>query len=206
MARKSIHLERVGMLMPRERIWQAVRKLGTFTVSELQDATHPVVNLETCEDYLQSLAKSGHLTLHKAPRAPGAKYIEATYALAKDAFEAPRVTVAGGAVSQGVVTLAMWRAMKALREFTHADIQVAASVGTCQVTPHTAKSYVNALARAGYFRVVQAAKPNTPARYRLIRDTGAHPPAITRRKAIFDRNVGEFTWQQPEQEACDDLN
>jgi hypothetical protein len=52
---------------------------------------------------------------------------------------------------------------------------------------------------------VREAKPGVPARYRLVRDTGAHAPAITRRKVVFDRNLGEFSYQESEQEVCDGL-
>lgn len=206
MARKPIQHELVGMLTPRERTWQAIRRLQTFTVLELQDAIKPVVIYETCESYLRWLVKAGYVKSSGVQRRGAkSKFEELHYTLVKDAFEAPRVTRAGGLVTQGIATLAMWRAMKALGEFDHLDIQRAASVGDCQVKAQTAKSYVNALARAGYYRTVRAAKPGTPSRYRLVRDTGAHPPAITRRKSVFDRNTGEFTWEQSAQEVCDGL-
>lgn len=206
MARKPIQHELVGMLTPRERVWQAIRKLREFSLLELQDAIHPVVAFGTCESYLQWLGKAGFIeSSGEQVRSAKSKWQELRYRLKKDAFEAPRVTRAGGLVTQGIATLAMWRAMKALGEFDHVDIQRASSVGECQVKSETAKAYVNALARAGYFRTIRASKPGTPSRYRLIRDTGAHPPAITRRKSVFDRNIGKFTWEQSAQEVCDGL-
>lgn len=205
MARKPIQHELVGMLTPRERIWQAARRLRSFTVSELQDATKPVVNLETCESYLKWLAKAGVLSSTGAARNAKAKFEEARYTLLKDSLDAPRVTLEGQRVTQGIATLAMWRAMKALKEFDHHDIQRASSIPDCQVKPQTAKSYVAALARAGYFRTVRPSKPGTPARFRLIRDTGVHAPAVTRRKVVFDRNTGAFSELQTAQEVCDAL-
>lgn len=196
------------MLTPRDRIWQTIRKLRLFTCMELQEAAgRPILNLETIQDYLLSLARAGYLkSLNKQGQDAQAKFDHVRYELVRDAVDAPRLTLAGKPVVQGTVTLAMWRAMKALKEFDYKDIQRAATLGKkCEVTPQTAKSYVVLLARAGYFRTLREARPGVPARYRLVRDTGAHAPAITRRKAVFDRNVGEFTWQQPEQEVCDGL-
>lgn len=197
------------MLTPRERMWQAIRKLRKFTAMQLQEsAGKPWLNLETMQDYLQALSLAGYLkALNKQGHDARTKFDQVRLELVKDAIEAPRLSKDGKPVTQGVATLAMWRAMKALKEFDYTDIQKAASLGqVCTVTPQTAKSYVAVLARAGYFRTVREAKPGTPARFRLVRDTGAHAPAITRRKVVFDRNVGEFAWQEPEQEVCNGLD
>lgn len=207
MARKPIHLEMAGMLTPRERMWQVIRRVRKFTCMELQEACgRPMLNLETMQDYLLVLSLAGYLKqLNKQGQDARAKFDQVRFELVKDAFEAPRLDKHGREVAQGTGTLAMWRAMKALKEFDYLDVQKAATLGQFKVTAATAKSYVVLLARAGYFRTVREAKPGVPARYRLVRDTGAHPPAITRRKAVFDRNVGEFTWQQTEREVCDEL-
>lgn len=127
------------------------------------------------------------------------------YTLCKDSFEAPRVDKQGQPRSGGIATLAMWRAMRALGSFDYHDIARAASLGAVQVSAQVAKSYVYQLNKAGYLRIVKAGGPSVRARYQLVRYTGAQPPAVTRRKCIFDRNLGEFTWQQPEQEVCDGI-
>lgn len=202
MARKPIEVEMAGLLTPRERIWRAVRKLRKFTRLELQDATEPLVLFGTLDTYVNSLVAGGYLVTTREPGPPGT---EQAYRLVRDAFEAPRLNVRGEEVNQGLPTLAMWRAMKVLRDFDHIDIARAASVGEVVVKVSTAKSYVNVLKRAGYFMCIRASKPGTPARYRLVRDTGAHAPAITRRKVVFDRNTGEFLAQQTAQEVCDGL-
>jgi hypothetical protein len=208
MARKPIHLEMAGMLTPRERMWQAIRQKRTFTCMELQEACgRPMLNLYSIQDYLLALARAGYLKqLNKQGQDARAKFDQVRFELVKDSFEAPRLDKQGRQVEQGTATLAMWRAMKALKEFDYKDVQKAATLGkVCEVSLQSAKSYVTALARAGYFRTVRESAGPMPARYRLVRDTGAHPPAITRRKAVFDRNVGEFTWQQTEQEVVDGL-
>lgn len=208
MARKPIHLEMAGMLTPRERMWATIRKLRKCTCMQLQEAAGaPYLNLETIQDYLLALSRTGYLEAqNQQGHDARIKFDEVHFKLVKDSLEAPRINKAGKPVTQGLATLAMWRAMKALKAFDYKDVQNAASLGTvCVVTAQSAKSYVLLLARAGYFRTVREAKPGIPARYRLVRDTGAHAPAITRRKAVFDRNTGAFTWQQTEQEVCDAL-
>lgn len=205
MARKPIELERSGMQTPRERLWSAARKLRRFTLMDWQDATKPVVRIQTCKTYLESLVRSGHLVQDgQVPTARG--FAQTFYRIAKDTLDAPRVDRAGKPVTQGQTTLAMWRAMQILRSFDWHDVQRAATLpGTPQVPAETAKAYVLALARAGYFQELQPGKPGTAARYRLIRKTGPHAPAITRRKTVFDRNTGDFAWQESAQEVVDGL-
>ena len=208
MARKPIELEMTGMLTPRERVWSAIRKLRTFTMLALQDTARPLVPWHTAQTYLKWLMSAGYVVAvaGQGRTAGKEKFDQVQYRLVKDSFEAPRVTRQGGPVSQGTATLAMWRAMKVLKEFDYIDVQRAASVGpACLVKPSSAKAYVNDLALAGYFSQKRPAKPGTPARWRLVRDTGPHAPAITRRQGVFDRNLGQFTMQQSEQEVCDGL-
>lgn len=207
MARKPIELERAGMQTPRERLWSAARKLRRFTLMQLQDATKPVVRFDTCETYLRCLVKAGYLAAGPVQRRK-VGFGEAEYELVKDCLDAPRLDRDGKAVTQGLATLAMWRAMQILKSFDWQDVQRAATLpagrgAAVQVTAQTAKSYVNVLGRAGYFKTMQEAKPGTPARYRLVRNTGPHAPAVTRRKVVFDRNAGEFAWQESEQEVVD---
>jgi hypothetical protein len=211
MARKPIELERAGMLTPRERLWAAARKLRTFTLIEWQDATQPVVRIDTCETYLRSLVNGGWIEAIPQAKVKKKGFDQTRYRLVKDSLDAPRVARDGSRVTQGLATLAMWRAMQVLKNFDWHDVQRAASLparGTDQaikVTAESAKAYINALARAGYFTTLQAAKPGTAARYRLVRNTGAHAPAVTRRKVVFDRNVGDFQWQEPAQEVVDGI-
>jgi len=206
MSRKPINVEMAGLKTPRERMWQGVRSLSVITPMAVQEAMPtPFTSIDAIQKYLQSLAAGGYIVALAPQGRTAARFAELQYKLVKNSFEAPRITADGTKVQQGLGTLAMWRAMKALKEFDYQDIQRAASVGTFVVTALTAKKYVQLLARAGYYRTIAAAKPGTPARYRLARDTGAHAPAITRRKCVFDRNTGQFTWEQPAQEVCDGL-
>lgn len=200
--RRPIEHERAGLRTPRERLWDAVRALRTFTLWDVLHQAKPTVKRETARTYVQLLVRAGYVQ----PGEPVPVGAEQTYTLVKDAFDAPRLDKSGQAVTQGMALLAMWRAMKALKEFDYHDIARAASVGAVQVKPATAQSYINQLARASYLRTVRESKPGTPARYRLVRDTGAQAPAITRRKCVFDRNLGEFLLQESAQEVCDGLD
>lgn len=205
MARKPLHLELSGLLTQRERLWQAARKLRRgFTLIDWQDATKPVVPLQTTKCYLDALVRGGWLAQDGEVQV-NRGFPQMRYRIARDQLDAPRVTRDGKPVTQGQGVLAMWRAMQILKTFDWHDVQRAASVPGCVVTSHTAKSYVKELAQAGYFHVVQAAKPGTAARYRLARNTGARPPAVCKRGAVLDRNTGEFVRQQSAQEVVDGL-
>jgi hypothetical protein len=210
MARKATELKRSGLLTPRERTWAAVRKLRSFSILEVQDATDPLVSLRTCESYVLSLVRSGHLVyVEPAVRSTRGSFAEARFKLVKDSLDPPRVDLAGQPVTQGLARLAMWRAIQVLKTFDHRDVQRAATLPArkgqpgISVAASTAKSYVNQLARAGYFTTVHAAERNQPARYRLLQNTGPHAPLITPRKTVFDRNDGEFKWQESAQEVVD---
>lgn len=213
MAGKPIHVDLVGTLTGRERLWAAARKLREFTLMEWQDATKPVVRFQTCQTYLRCLIAGKYL----APVAPptrnksGFGIQETRYRVVKDCLDAPRLTRDGKVVTQGLAQLAMWRAMQVLKSFDWHDVKRAATVRpprgstlpAFEISDHTAKYYVNSLQRAGYFRTLQAAAPGVAARYALLLNTGARAPLITRRDVVFDRNKGEFQWQQLAQEVVD---
>lgn len=204
--RRSINHELVGLLTPRERIWQAARKLRHFTLMELQDAIKPVVLISTCEKYVEALLRAGILRSESDPTFKAHGVIQRRkYTILKDSFEAPRIDRKGKAHNAGMGKLAMWRAMKTLRDFDWRDIQRAASTPEFPLAEASVRTYVGFLAKAGYFKALSVRSNGHPTRYRLVRDTGAHAPALTRRNAVFDRNTGEFTWQQSAQEVCDGL-
>lgn len=212
--RKPIEAEVRGLQTPRERIWAAIRSMrafsnAPFTQCQVQDACHPMVLLSAVDDYFEDLERAGFIQ-----RAGKGKPIKGMprhvttgieYRLVKDQFEAPRLS-GGKPVTQGMGTLAMWRAMKVMQKgFDHNEVAKAASQDGFVVKAGTAKTYVLALARAGYFQQLKPARPGTPARYRLVNNTGPHAPAITRRKCIFDRNTGTFAELETAQEVCDAL-
>lgn len=212
MSRRPIQDEVKGLQTPRERVWAAMLKLsrkpyaGTFDKVLVQDHCSPMVRLTLVDDYFDALEQSGHLVrVDGKPPIKGQMAEAIQFKLVKPQGEAPRVSRKGAKVTQGSGNEAMWRAMKVLGVFDYKDIAGAATLGSLVVKPETAKSYVLALGRAGYLTVVKASKPGVPGKYRLVKNTGMHAPAITRKKVVFDRNVGSFADLQTAQEVCDEL-
>lgn len=193
MARKPAHLQASGALTPRERIWAAVRRLKRFTAREIEGKTR--LPDGTIQTYIEGLAAAGYIA--PAGREKGlqrgakGKYVKGAWRLVTDCgIEAPRVTRAGREVTQGRVTLYLWRAMRMLRRFDHRSLAMAASTDEVAIRWATAKSYVGALARAGYLNTEVPAKPGVPAIHSLRCNTGPKPPQIQRVKRIWDPNLG----------------
>ena len=212
MSRKPIHLEIKGLQTPRERVWEAILKLSAKSGARLnrmqiQDVCEPMVLLSVVKDYTEDLFKAGYLQrVEGTGGKKGSVQTALEFTVVKRPAEAPRLSHATGAkVSQGSGNEAMWRAMKILPTVDHRDIAKAATLGDLVVKPETAKQYVNQLSRAGYLATVRASKPGTPARMRLVNNTGMYAPAITRMKVVFDRNTGKFAELQTPQEVCDSL-
>jgi hypothetical protein len=215
--RKSIEVEVRGLMTPRERIWAAVLSFGRvpatgkpFTQGQAQDRCNPMVPISAVDDYFEDLERGGYIARVSAGKPIKGMPAHVTsgieYRLVKEQYEAPRLA-AGRTVTMGIGVLAMWRAMKVLQKgFDHHEIARAASQEGLVVKTSAAKAYVNALARAGYFQVLRAGKPGTATRYRLAKNTGPHAPAITRRKCVFDRNIGSFVELETAQEVCDGLD
>lgn len=198
------------MQTPRERIWAGMRALKNgFTRLQVGDACNPVVSQSAIDNYMDDLLAGGFLVKASiGARKPGRGCAtEAnTYDLAKDQLEAPRVTSGGRISTKGMANLAMWRVMKVLKSFNHREVAVAASQEGLVVKPEAAASYVNALARAGYFTTLKAAHGRDPARFKLAKNTGPHAPVISRRKCVFDRNTAQFAELETAQEVCDGLD
>lgn len=87
----------------------------------------------------------------------------------------------------------MWNAIRSLKSFNYVELAHAASTDTRQIGSGTAKTYTNALGRAGYLALLHKAKPGTPAVWRLkpSMNTGPHAPMIMRTKFVWDQNRAE---------------
>jgi len=194
-----------ALATPRERIWAAIQKLGSgFTLWQVQDACDPMVNFSTVQSYMRGLVRAGYLQTAKASEQKrGACRSRPEFNLVKLSHEPPRVDINGQEVTRGIGLLAMWRAMQVLKSFDFHEIARAATLGTVAVSETTARMYVDFLFRAGYLKQLRAPTSQLPGLYRLVRYTGPHAPAITRRKALLDRNTGEIVDVQTAQEVCD---
>ena len=208
--RQPINIEVRGLRTPRERVWEAVLEAGAgkarFDRLTVQDLCQPVVRWTAVEDYLLALEKAGFIKVAGSlPATRGKIAQQRLYVLVKAPATAPRICKKGGHVRMGDGNEAMWRSMKVLPVFDYADIAKAATLGALVEQPATAKTYLNALARAGYLETLRQAKPGTPTRFKLRNNTGPHAPAVTRLKTVFDRNTGNFAHLQTAQEVCDGL-
>lgn len=209
--RQAINIEVRGLKTPRERVWEALLQAGAdkarFDRLTVQDLCAPLVRWTAVEDYLQALEKAGFIKVAGTLPATRGKIAQQRFYVwaKKPPGTAPRLTKKGGHVRMGDGNEAMWRAMKVLAVFDYTDIAKAATLGDVVVRPQTAKTYLNALARAGYLDTLRHAKPGTPARHTLRNNTGPHAPAVTRLKTVFDRNTGHFAHLQTAQEVCDGI-
>ena len=205
MARKPIELELAGLRTPRERMWAAMKTLVEFNATEIEDRAHPITRNSVCE-YIGGLVEAGYVKqlVANGQRDGSHKFAAARYKVLKMAAITPTF---GKAAQPNIGVLAMWRAMKIRRVFDAQQIASDASQGGVNCELGTAKTYCKRLCAAGYLTVQR--KPHTSGGltgYRLAKDTGPLPPAITRTKVVFDRNTGEMTPIQTAQEVCDALD
>ena len=207
MARKPAHLELAGGRGPRQRIWEAIRKQAKdFTAMGLEKAT--VVDLYTIRTFVQALERGGFIAqINETTKVTDRKH----YRLVKDVgVEAPRLDRKGN-VLPATGTENMWRTMRILGDFNATELAMRASTEQLKVAEETAKTYVRALATAGYLALIEAGHPfirgkgAKQSRYRLIASkyTGPRPPMIQRTKCIYDPNLGKIVWQEePDHDAC----
>jgi hypothetical protein len=198
-------LERAGALDFRDRIWAAVRGFGTgvnafFSVAEIMVLS--AQDADTVTRTLAGLERAGYLAIDLAPPDGRAARRELRrFRLQRDVgVEAPRVYRDGKPITRSIGHDRMWRAMRTARwEFTWREIALHASTEDRPVAMHVAKDYIKNVARAGYLRVVVAAKANVPARYAFVRarDTGPRSPIVAEDKSVRDGNTGEAMLAAP---------
>lgn len=205
--RKPIHLTTAGGKPGgRQSMWEAMRKLRSFTVSAL--ALESGREREAVRTYVESLAKAGYLDITGTEAAPTGGFIQKTnprnrpanvYSLVRDiGIEAPRVKRDGTPCIQGRAREQMWRTMRNLGDFTPRDLALMASTTESAVSEIDAADYVKHLAPAGYLVVTRKATPKKQAQYRFVaaRWTGPKAPMIQRLKTVFDANLGKIVWNE----------
>lgn len=204
MARQPIHLERVGLRTPRDRMWSAMKTRFEFTPTQIEDDAHPVTR-GAVGDYIECLLAGGYIRLVKGQAQDArAKFTSKQFQVVKMAAFTPQLNAAGQPIKPHLGVLAMWRCMKIRKTFNAQTVATDSSQGSVSCTVATAKAYCGALERTGFLVIVKpASNAGQLATYRLVRDTGPLPPAITRVKAVYDRNTGELHIAQTAQEVCD---
>lgn len=182
----------------RQVIWEAIRRLKTFTTLQLEGETR--IKEPTIRTYVLGLERAGHLRMIgiKENHPSHGRYKPAEWTLIKDVgVEAPRVTKQGTRVTQGAGRDNMWRGMKILGDFDAAELAGVASVNGVSVSLADAKHYCKYLEKAGYIKKLKNGRPGGPlSRFQFVRsrNTGAQPPMIQRTHQLFDPNLGEVVW------------
>lgn len=89
----------------------------------------------------------------------------------------------------------LWRAMHGLGTFSPRDLARVCSASQAPVTEREAQAFCQALLKGEYLRVLEAAQPGLRlATYLLARRTGPVPPAECRVPALWDENLGAYTY------------
>ena len=162
--------------------WAVALRLGTFGYSEIAAEAH--VSHERASTVVRRWLEGGRCELIRRKNEGGAK---------RNLY---RVTE-GAAPKQGPkgsVPQNLWNSMRGLKHFTPTDLVAHSTTPTVSVSIDAAKSYCQALLRAGYLRPVRRAVPGRrEATYQLIRDTGPRPPRERRVRAVWDENLEDFT-------------
>ncbi|MDW7646444.1 MAG: hypothetical protein SCI25_15560 [Desulfuromonadales bacterium] len=180
MSRKPV--DQRNPLASREALWQAIRKLRTFSPKEIRWET--TCSASQVDDYLKALVAGGYVARIEGERG--------RYELVKDpGTVAPRLRKDGTQVTMGRGRLQMWRAMRVLRRFTPVDLAANASLEEHVVAVSEAADYCQHLAKAGYLvrRANQYVFPQD-------RYTGPQPPQIQRVKQVYDPNLRQVVWSQ----------
>ena len=199
---------RAGVQTPRDRMWAAMRKLQRFSTTQVlaQVGTGPApLKLDRVQGYMEGLRKAGYLReVQAVTRGARGRLQAAVYELVPGMVKgaAPWVNDEGRVIEGPVITTAMWRAMKIRRVFNAEQIADDASQFGFTCSASTALKYLKALAAVGYLVKGSSSRQGL---FKLVKDTGPLPPAITRTKCVFDRNTGAVLPTQTAQEVCDAL-
>lgn len=205
MGRKPVHLLAAGgKPYGRQAMWQAMRKLKRFTLSDV--AATSDCKRDSVRTYLHSLVRSGHIrAVGNIPARrsafltkPAPENRATLYELVKDqGVEAPRVMRDGSPSTQGAAREQMWRTMRILCEFTPRELAFGAGTEGSPVAESDAGDYARDLERAGYLVRIEKASKLSQARYRFVpaRWSGPKAPMVQRLKSIFDPNLNRVVWR-----------
>lgn len=163
----------------KRRAWDAVRRLGEFTLPQLmaearlaESNARRLIAQFTASGYIAQVGKSEEilrsLIVWRLVKDPGAAWLEAD-----DHRRAPRSRA--------------WQSMRIFRVFRLADI-----VSTAEISESNAFDYLQALEDVGYVKVVEARDPRRRGSrnlWRLTRNTGPEAPIPIRDGRVYDPNT-----------------
>jgi hypothetical protein len=168
--------------------------LKSFTRAELRMRA-PHVKEASVHKYLTSLIKGGYVKtgpLVSGQSRGGGKVRR--YDLVRDTgVDAPRLRKDGTEIPP-TSQERMWLSMKIIGSFTAADLALSVSSEECPVPESTATSFLCHLKKAGY--LAAAGNRGKEALYRLIRNTGGHPPVIQHTRVVYDPNLNRIMWHE----------
>lgn len=176
----------------RDGIWLFIRAAKNFTADEVVKEVG--VEAMTVRNYLKALLNGGYVTEVKA-----AKNAPASYKLKNDIGRHRPELLPDGTAKPQSVQQRLWAAMKVLKVFEFQDLALSARVPAA-----TAKEYCLALKKADYLRVREKATAKQPELYGFnhLKDTGFYAPQIKRPVTVYDRNLHEVVWTQPDKEVA----
>lgn len=143
----------------REAVWDAIRRLTTFTVAEL--CGEVAYDENTIRLYVKSLVRAGYLTQEEAGVGikgyglngkKGVAQTKYVYTMVRDALSPPRVRKDGTEVAQGSGRRQMWQTMRMRKRFTLADLVALSSTEEHPVAESEADYYLRHLIKAGYVK------------------------------------------------------
>lgn len=185
-------------LRPRgfDHLWQVMRRLGQagkiFTIKEIERETRRQC-FKDILDYVRRLEKANILECVGELSSGGWQGAKQYKLLSAPKFT-PSVNRDGKQTFRHRSKSQMWNAIRNLDRFSKHDIALAASTEECPVPVRTASQYLYKLKSAGYFVILQEARPHQPAYYRLRPDmrTGPLPPRVLSTKVVYDQNLNKI--------------
>jgi len=181
---------------PRQRAWNEIRKnRHEFTIAQISEDAGMVY--ESVRSFVGQLVKAGVVEIlnEKPVHHPNCVVKQRTYR--------PTMTKAGQLITTVSGTKAMWNTLRISKQPMNADeLAAISSNDTLNIEISTASNYLMTLHKAGYLKVVKAARvTGGKAKYILLPEmnTGPKPPQIQRAKHVFDPNTNEVMFaERPE--------
>ena len=171
---------------------EMTRSQGGFTVAEI----HGLQNggaLDAIKSYVRGLRALGAIEAVRSE--PSIKNrTRNIYRVIDPERPAPILRRPDYSGERGEIARHLWTAIRALRQFSVPELAFTASTEDRLIKLGTARTYVRALARAGYLLRVRSSNPRigAAALWRLApnRNTGPRAPSVSTAGAVFDPNLG----------------
>lgn len=187
------HAATIRVLVPPgpEVLWPMIRKLGEKGPFAIDD----VVALCRCppgqvESYMARLHMAGYVAA--AGETTDRKRL---WQLTSQKVVPPFLDTKGNPAHGHEMLTRIWRALKMAKAVSVSTLRSFVDDGEVTLSADTARTYLNALAEAGYLDVIEAKVPLGERRYRLKPGmmTGPLPPRLLRATLVYDPNRKELS-------------